>query len=251
MASRRRALAAVAVFGVLLAGLALAGASLRLPRAGSWGEAFAWYDDVGPARAVIGGVCAMAFAVAAWLFVASLLQLLAVCARTRGLRAAADLISPRSLQRLVCGLAGVSLAASLTVAAPSAGFTGDSGGEVAVLRRAPGGPPDAGTATLRLAPPGEPPAPQRAPVPVAPAPVPGAEPAPLPVAVASVTVGPGDSLWSLAEEALVDAGDPHPSEAAVTSYWRRLIAENRHVLVVPDNPDLIYAGQVLTLPAPT
>ncbi|MGQ0433629.1 MAG: hypothetical protein ACT452_14610, partial [Microthrixaceae bacterium] len=221
MASRRRALAAVAGFGVLLAAIALAGRSVGLPRAGSWGEASAWYDEVGPARAVIGGACVMAFVVAGWLLAASLLQLFAVCAPTRGLRAMADLISPRSLQRLVCGLAGVSLTASLTVVAPSAGFTGDSGGEVAVLRRVPGEPPDAGSATLRLAPPVEAPSPQ---------------PVPVPVMVASVTVGPGDSLWSLAEEALVDAGDPHPSEAGVALYWRRLIRENRRVLVVPDNP---------------
>lgn len=233
MPSRRRALAAVAAFGVLFAASALAGRSVGLPRAGSWGEASAWYDEVGPARAVIGGVCGVSLLAAGWLLAAAVLQLLAACAPSRRLGAVADLISPRSLQRLVCGLAGVSLTAGLSVAAPSAGFIGDPGGEVAVLRRAPDGPPDAGTATLRLAPLVQAPAP---------------EPAPAPMAVALVTVGPGDSLWSLAEEALVDAGDPRPSEAAVTAYWHRVIAENRDVLVVPDNPDLIYAGQVITLP---
>lgn len=235
MAARRRAAAAVGVLGSLVGAFALVARSLGVPRAGSWGEASVWYEQVGPARAVIGCVSALALVVALWLLAAALLQLLAACAPTSALRSMADLISPRSLQRLVRGLAGVSLSAGLTVAAPSAGFTG--------------GPPGADTATLRLAPPT--PLTSTAPVPVpeaAPPAAPAPKPAPVTVA-ATVIVEAGDSLWSLAEEALVDAGDPHPSVAAVTSYWRRVIAENRQVLVVPDNPDLIYVGQVITLPS--
>jgi len=55
------------------------------------------------------------------------------------------------------------------------------------------------------------------------------------------------SFWSIAAEALADAG--HPSDdASVGRYWRRLIDANRGRLVVPDNPDLLLPGQVLLLP---
>jgi nucleoid-associated protein YgaU len=59
-----------------------------------------------------------------------------------------------------------------------------------------------------------------------------------------VVVAPGDSFWSLA----VDAVTEHPRPVAVDEYWRRLIARNRARLVDPANPDLLYPGQVLTLP---
>jgi nucleoid-associated protein YgaU len=34
----------------------------------------------------------------------------------------------------------------------------------------------------------------------------------------------------------------------VAPYWRALLEVNRHVLADPDNPDLLFAGQVLSLP---
>ena len=60
----------------------------------------------------------------------------------------------------------------------------------------------------------------------------------------------GDSLWSIARGALVAAGESNPDDRMVTAYWRRLIERNRQTLVVPSNPDLIYAGQVVSLPTP-
>ena len=59
-----------------------------------------------------------------------------------------------------------------------------------------------------------------------------------------VTVTPGDSLWSLSAAALGSDAD----EATVTAFWLETIEQNRGVLVDPANPDLIYPGQVFTLP---
>ena len=62
------------------------------------------------------------------------------------------------------------------------------------------------------------------------------------------TVAPGDHLWSIAERALTTSLGRAPSEAEVVPYWEALVDTNRHVLADPGNPDLIFSGQVLTLP---
>jgi nucleoid-associated protein YgaU len=67
-------------------------------------------------------------------------------------------------------------------------------------------------------------------------------------AVASTwTVEAGDHLWSIAERTLGTDGSV-PSEDEVAAYWLRVIEVNRDTLVDPDHPDLIFRGQVLTLP---
>lgn len=230
MTARGRALLAVALFAALAATLGLASRSLSVPPVGSWGETSRWYESVGPSTAELAGVCMVAFAVALWLLAAALLQLAATMVTDGPLAAVARFVAPRSLERFVHGLVGVSFSATLVVTAPSAGLAPaavpvSSGAHLGV------GPPQGdGTATMRLVP--DPALPPAQPVP----------------AVRSVTVAPGDSLWSIAVQALIDAGQPRPSDASVTAYWRQLIDANRHVLVVPSNADLVYAGQVFTLP---
>jgi hypothetical protein len=64
-------------------------------------------------------------------------------------------------------------------------------------------------------------------------------------------VRPGDSLWSIAETALLASGST-ATDAEVSAYWPRIYALNRD-LVGPD-PDLLHPGQLLRLadpPAPT
>lgn len=64
-------------------------------------------------------------------------------------------------------------------------------------------------------------------------------------------VAPGESFWSIAEEALRDArGGTQPADEEIASYWRQLIAANRARLSAPDNPDLLHVGQALVLPPP-
>jgi nucleoid-associated protein YgaU len=62
-------------------------------------------------------------------------------------------------------------------------------------------------------------------------------------------VGRGDHLWAIARDTLEDALGRAPNDAEISAYWRRLIDQNRSRLVDPDNPDLIFAGQELILPA--
>ena len=62
-----------------------------------------------------------------------------------------------------------------------------------------------------------------------------------PAAQRSVVVGPGDTLWSLAEDELPRAADARQ----ITSGWHRIYRDNR--AVIGDDPDLIHPGQVLRL----
>lgn len=87
-------------------------------------------------------------------------------------------------------------------------------------------------------------------------PIPPAPPAPAPAAAAQTarqpewTVRPGEHFWSIAEQVLRQHRHEEPGDDEVTAYWERLIEANRSRLVDQSNPDLIYPGQTLRLPAP-
>lgn len=56
----------------------------------------------------------------------------------------------------------------------------------------------------------------------------------------------GDHLWGIAESVLADHLGGAPNEAETARYWAALIDANASELA---DPDLIFPGQVLTLPA--
>jgi hypothetical protein len=60
-------------------------------------------------------------------------------------------------------------------------------------------------------------------------------------------VAAGDSFWSIAKEHLEEIA-PRADMDQLHAHWRRLIDVNRHRLVDPTTPDLIYPGQVFELP---
>lgn len=64
------------------------------------------------------------------------------------------------------------------------------------------------------------------------------------------TVAGGDHFWSIAERVLAEAWQRAPTDRDVDPYWRRLVDVNRSRLADRDNSDLLYTGQVLTVPAP-
>ena len=234
---RWRAALMVSLLGLVVCVLWLAGRALGTPPARSWGAASSWYELVGPSVALMAVVRVGALAVAVWLFVAATLELFAAVLPRPSIQRLAGLIAPRTVHRLMQGLAGLSLTAGLAVPAPGAATLDSPGAGVAVVRLVEEPPPEAGTATMHVV--TDPTLPASA----------AATPPTHAVAVAdAVSVETGDSLWSIAQGALVDAGDASPSDAAVTSYWRRVIEANLSVLVEPTNPDLIYPGQIITLP---
>ncbi len=86
--------------------------------------------------------------------------------------------------------------------------------------------------------------PSAPPAPVSPAPVPRA-PA---TGSATWTVRAGQCFWSIAEAELGRAWGRPPTADEVVPYWHRLIEANRGVLADPHNADLVFPGQVFTLP---
>lgn len=62
------------------------------------------------------------------------------------------------------------------------------------------------------------------------------------------TVERGDHLWGIAEQVLTAVRGDRPADDDIEAYWVELVASNRDALVDPDNPDLIYTGQVFVLP---
>lgn len=63
------------------------------------------------------------------------------------------------------------------------------------------------------------------------------------------TVRPGDHLWSIAES-VTSQGAIQPSDGDIARYWKQLIAANIDRLADPTNPDLVFSGQVLSVPLP-
>jgi hypothetical protein len=62
------------------------------------------------------------------------------------------------------------------------------------------------------------------------------------------TITAGDHLWQVAASTLESTWQRPPTDAEVTSYWQALVELNRDRLAVPDQPDLVYPGQVFELP---
>ncbi len=60
----------------------------------------------------------------------------------------------------------------------------------------------------------------------------------------------GESFWTIAEHSMSERLDRRPTEAETAAHWERLVDANRDRLVDHDNPDLIFPGQVLTVPPP-
>ena len=79
-------------------------------------------------------------------------------------------------------------------------------------------------------------------------PAPSPEPVPA-AAVREWTVRPGDHFWRIAEDVLTTALHRAPADHETDPYWQRLVDANRDRLVDRANPDLLFPGQVLVLPA--
>ncbi len=66
----------------------------------------------------------------------------------------------------------------------------------------------------------------------------------------TVTVERGDHFWGLAKQALTQAWGRPPTDDELTPYWRTVVNSNRHLLLPPHDPDLIYPDQRFLLPPP-
>jgi hypothetical protein len=194
-----------------------------------------WAPDADSWAVILAAVRAAAFALAAYLFVASVVL---VGARARPLRLArvATLLVPRSARRALYRALGVTvLTVQLQGPLAGAAWAHESGAEstaTATLELAEHSP----TATLEL---------------IAPAPELAGPDVVEPVsrqpdvsadARDSWLVEPGDHFWSIAERTRHLAPD-----RTLTEHWEHLIELNRDRLPDPANADLIIPGMQLRL----
>lgn len=221
----------------------------------AWSSVDAWYQQVGPGVAVIGVIWAVAILLCTWLLVVAVLQAMVSVPLLALARPVVDLVTPRHMQRLLQGVAGVSFAAAVAVPAPLASAQAEPSPDVAVMQVIEDDAPD--STTVQPPPPSSTtvmaPAPPSPPTTAGAAPAPAASPvaapiAPLPAAVTpTAVVQGGDSFWSIAEAQLQHPGRV-PTDREVAQYWERLVAANVAQLADPTNPDLLYPGQILELP---
>ncbi len=71
----------------------------------------------------------------------------------------------------------------------------------------------------------------------------------LPDATAEHTVVAGESLWTIARDVVAGELGRGPTEAEVVGYWLDLVEVQRPFLANPDDPDLIFPGERVRLPA--
>lgn len=224
---------------------------------GAWGD---WLAAREPAVAAV-ALLRLVVVVLAWYLVgATTVGIVARLVRLAGLVRIADALTLPMVRRLLQGALGVSLAAAMVGAstapvsrdldpprlllASEAG--GDHGGPLSMRLVEPGarrGGSDAveGSVAMRLAEQDaeaarQPPAADAADGPV--------EPAGRPVH----RVEAGESLWSIARDALTHRRGRVPTDAEITPYWQDVVEHNRSALADPDNPDLIFPGDEIALP---
>lgn len=198
-----------------------------------------WAAERDPVVAALSVVRIFALGAAWYLLVATVLGVALRVFRARRLVAIADRLTIPALRRVLVATASVTLAAGMHPALALAGGGPSDAPAVTTTTTAPSRPPP--TLTMRLLGPEGPAA----------SIVPSVEREP-PAAAAGATwtVQPGECFWSIADDVLARAWGRGPTDAEIVPYWRTLIEANRGLLADRSNADLIFPGQVFTVPAP-
>lgn len=227
-----------------------------------WSNLSTWFESTSFEDAFGVVVLVVALLIAYWLLVSTLAYLAASVAGRPGALGAVSWLTLPPVRRLVSRAVALSLAASTVAGSLSSAVAGGAGSAPVVAEvdqsgtffppgatRAPEGGDQPGIVVPphlepESAPAGHDPEPdQRPSVPVEPV-VDGSVGHP-------VTVRHGDHLWGLAERHLAEVlGRSDLGEHEIARYWVSVIEANRET-IRSGNPDLIYPGEVLVLPAVT
>lgn len=184
----------------------------------------AWAAQRPPLDAAVAALRTGLLGVVWYLVGATALSLAARAAALPRLVVAVDILAVPVVRRVVHRAVGAGLVVT-TLAGPA------HAADTAPIPPPPAEAADSSTPTLRYVPDTPPPSPP-----------PAAEP--------TWVVAPGDHLWRIARTSLERAWRRPPTDAEIVPYWRALIALNRDRLAIPDEPDLVYPGQVFRLPPP-
>lgn len=229
-------------------GGALAAPPLTEPHA--WTEWLAAREPVEAALALV----RLAALVALWYLAgAAVVGAVLRMAQADRLVAVTDRVTVPAVRRLLVATASVSLASGVGPAMVVAGggpvaaavtVAGEPSTTASTTTSTTGARPDP-TLTMRLLPAEAPPVP----APEGPAAAETAPPQALP-STARWTVAPGECFWSIADDVLTRAWGRAPTDAELVPYWRVLIEANRDSLRDRSNEDLVFPGQVFTVPTP-
>lgn len=222
--------AAKAIQGLVLVA-AQAGALLLLLRLDlpsvDWSDPAAWLDRVPPEDAVIALVRIAAVVTAVYFIFTTALYVVARLTRLPAVIRGVSVVTLPGVRRIVDG----AFAAALVVSPASMGFAAAPASAEA--------PPPATHAYVPVA---------AGDTRVGYTPTPAGEP---PVATAGYVVRPGDNLWTIAAGQLSQRRQVNAellNGADVADFWRQLVDLNITSLTSGD-PDLIYPGEPITLPA--
>lgn len=252
-----------AVVATLVAALtALGGDKLAAPPLTHPRELSSWASSLGIAAAVLSIARLVALAAGWYVALTTLLHLVAALVHVPVLSYAAKLVTLPPIRRTLMTIAGLGLTAAAPAFAtpsarrpppPAASVSADVAARPGTLMRRLSTSPGAvmhrlengdGTATLRVLRPEEP---DTATLRVVP---PATVTPPHSVTTGVWTVKAGDDFWHIATSTLAQRWKRAPSAAETDPYWRQLIDSNRARLTDPSNPDLLFPGQVLSVPAP-
>ena len=253
MTARQTRTGLLAWLAALAAGLVVlhqAGGALTPPPLSRPHQLGAWLAERGPAEAALSIVRVPALAAGWYLLAITLVGATGRWLRAGRLVSASDLLTVPSVRRLLNRAIGLSMAATALSGGTALAASGQAPSPPAAeamtrlpdapatsppvtMRRLPGPPGGSSTGAMeRLADEG------------------GPRMDTSPTAQPTWTVRPGDHFWSVAERTLAAAWNRAPSDAETGPYWRDLVAANRPVLKDRDNPDLLFPGQLLTVPPP-
>jgi len=231
--------------GAVALGSTPALAAPPLTRPGSLGD---WAAARQPVEAAFAVMRVVVVALACYLLFVTVLAVVLRLGRAGRLVTAFDVLTLPWVRRIVQGALGVGLvgatlaavgsAAADPSASPSRTFTA---ADARLAANAPDQPRAGDDLLVRLpdVEPG-PPTMQRVDEPAAAVAAPTDE----------VTLAAGDHLWSVAEKALTDAWGRAPSDGELAPFWEQLVEANRDRLPDPTNSDLVFPGEVVTVPTP-
>ncbi len=232
--------------------------NLTLPAGpGSWEELRPWLASTDPADMIAVIARILGLAASGYLGVSLTLGVISEACLPRSLRGIIQRALPRAVTTITATAilgSGVAGAGTPDLAAPAQNPDSPPTMQLREPSRVPTQPVPTQPVTADLE---APPTMQRGELPdsvpaVADSAAPVQEPLPesgaLAEAAAAVVAQPGDHLWGIAERDLAGELGRTPTEAETHRHWSQLVERNRHQLVDPDNPDLIFAGQVFELP---
>lgn len=226
----------IALIGMAVVGLHSLGNDL--PTTAIWSSSSTVESAMGAAARLLG------LAAGYWLLVSTLVYLLGRVMRLPAAVRSVDWATLPWARRLADRISTRALVRALAAPLPLLDLV--TPGYVPVPAGDP--PPPATTTTVVI----ETPAietPVETPVPVTPAVPTVATPAVPPAnETLEAIVRDGDNMWKLAEARLRNLTGRSPTDAEIAPYWRRVVESNRDRIRSGD-PDLIFPGEVLILPA--